>query len=99
MAVATNSKTQIPADWRQVSLGDVLTLEYGVSLPEPESTEPRCGGTGKGREGRGDPIAGADLGQTGPVADGGGRGALLMEGPEAAGNAGWPIWHTSWGDV
>ena len=26
MAVATNSKTQIPADWRQVSLGDVLTL-------------------------------------------------------------------------
>ena len=32
-------------------------------------------------------------GQTGPVAAGGGRGALLMEGPEAAGNARWPIRH------
>ena len=27
------------------------------------------------------------------MAVGGGRGVLLMEGPEAAGNARWPIWH------
>ena len=32
-------------------------------------------------------------GRIGAVAAGGGRGALFMEGPEAAGNARWPIWH------
>ena len=32
---------------------------------KPESTEPRCGGTGKGCEGQGGAIVGADLGQLG----------------------------------
>ena len=35
-AETANSKPQIPDGWRQVRLGDVLTLEYGVSLPEKD---------------------------------------------------------------
>ena len=46
-----------------------------------------------GREGRGDAILRADLGQVGPVAAGNGGVAVLMEGPEAAGSSGWPIRH------
>ena len=30
------SKTQVPDGWEVVRLGDVLKLEYGVSLPERE---------------------------------------------------------------
>ena len=46
-----------------------------------------------GHEGHGDGIVRADLGQAGPVAACDGGVAVLMEGSEAVGSAGWPIRH------
>ena len=43
-----------------------MTWPKEPTKTKPESTEPRNRGSGMGREGHGDAIVGADLGQTGP---------------------------------